>query len=175
MLLTSHIRGHLLSLKFHPKMVIGIQHLQTPISSFMVQKIHFQRAQTIQLVIKLTCAQNTKEAHACVPIENAKKAHMRPMHDCVRKNTHTPKNNAFIFWSASHPLLVQLPSRFDPQIQTEFKWGVSQRPKGTLKAPLFTLKTGWIMPQIFSIKRGHGCTTFLIIYLYCYVASIHLQ
>jgi hypothetical protein len=38
MLLTSSIRGHLLSLKFHPQMVTGIQHLQTTISSPMDQK-----------------------------------------------------------------------------------------------------------------------------------------
>jgi hypothetical protein len=44
-----------------------------------------------------------------------------------------------------------------------------------LKGPLFTLKTSWIMPQRFSIKRGHGCTIFPRIYVYCYVASILLQ
>jgi hypothetical protein len=44
-----------------------------------------------------------------------------------------------------------------------------------LKGPLFTLKTSWIMPQRFVIKRGHGCTTFSRIYLYCYVAAILVQ
>jgi hypothetical protein len=54
----------LLSLKFHPQMVIGIQHLQTPISSLEAPKKHFQKAQTIQLVKKLTCAETLKEACA---------------------------------------------------------------------------------------------------------------
>jgi hypothetical protein len=44
-----------------------------------------------------------------------------------------------------------------------------------LKGPLFTLKTSWIIPQRFEIKRGHGCTKFLRIYLYCYATSILLQ
>jgi hypothetical protein len=79
------------------------------------------------------------------------------------------------FLSAPHPLLVHLPIRFDPQIRAESAWGVGQGPKGALKGPLFTLKTGWIMPQIFSIKRGHGCTMNSRISLYCYVASILLQ
>jgi hypothetical protein len=47
----------MLSLKFHPQMVTGIQHLQTPISSPTTSKIHFQKAQTIQLVKKLTCTE----------------------------------------------------------------------------------------------------------------------
>jgi hypothetical protein len=57
-------------------------------------KIHFQRAQTIQMVIKLACDQNIKEACARAPIENAGKAHIRSMLDCVRKKTCTPHNNA---------------------------------------------------------------------------------
>jgi hypothetical protein len=54
----------MLSLKFHPQMVTGIQHLQTPISSFIAPKMHFQRAQTIQLVKKLTCTEALHEARA---------------------------------------------------------------------------------------------------------------
>jgi hypothetical protein len=96
MLLTSHIRGHLLSLKFHPQMVTGIQHLQTPISSPAAPKMHFQKAQTIQLVNKLTCAETLKEACARVQAKNARKVHMRPMHDCVREKMCTPVNNAFM-------------------------------------------------------------------------------
>jgi hypothetical protein len=82
-------------------MVTKIQHIQT-ISSFIAQKIHFQRAQTIQLVIKSACAQNIKEVCTCAPIENAEKAHMHLMHECVRKKSHTPQNDTFM-------ILVGLP------------------------------------------------------------------
>jgi hypothetical protein len=58
----------LLSLKFHlqhcMKMVTGIQHLQTPIISPATPTMHFQKAQTIQLVKKLTCAETLNEACA---------------------------------------------------------------------------------------------------------------
>jgi hypothetical protein len=57
----------MLSLKIHlqhrMQMVIRIQHLQTPISSPTTQKMHFQEANTIQLVKKLTCAKTLKESH----------------------------------------------------------------------------------------------------------------
>jgi hypothetical protein len=56
-------RIKLLSLKFRPQMVTGIQHLQTPISSPAAPKNNFQKAQTIQLVIKLTCAETLQKAH----------------------------------------------------------------------------------------------------------------
>ena len=58
--------------------------------------MHFQRAQTIQLVIKSACSHNVKEVHACAPVKNEGKAHMRPMHDCVRKKPRTPQNDAFM-------------------------------------------------------------------------------
>jgi hypothetical protein len=102
MLLTSHIKGHLLSLKFRLQMVTEIHHLQTPISSSMVQNMHLQRAQTIQLVIKSTCTHNSKEACACVPVENVEKAHMRLMRDYGRKKTCTLQNDTLM-------ILVSLP------------------------------------------------------------------
>ena len=64
------------------------------------------------------------------------------------------------YWSAFHPLLVQLPSWFDTQISAESDWGAGQRPKGALKGPFFTLRTDCIMPRSYAIKRGHGCTIF---------------
>ena len=82
----------------------------------------------------------------CVTVDAKRHACLRTMH--------------LWFWSAFHPLLVHLPSRFDTQIRDESEWGAGQRPKGAQKSPLFTLKTGWIMPQRFAIKRGHGCTMF---------------
>jgi hypothetical protein len=51
---------------------------------------------TIQLVIKSICAQNTKEARACAPVENVEKAHMRPMRDCGRKKPRIAQNNTFM-------------------------------------------------------------------------------
>jgi hypothetical protein len=89
MLLTSHIRGHILSLKFHPQncmqMVIGIQHLQTPISSPAAPKMHFQEEKTIQLFKKLTCAKTLKEAHT----KESHRAQSPPYARlCTRKVTH---------------------------------------------------------------------------------------
>jgi hypothetical protein len=52
-------------LQYDMQMVTGIQHLQTPIISHAAPKMHFQKAQTIQMVKKLTCAETLKEAHAC--------------------------------------------------------------------------------------------------------------
>jgi hypothetical protein len=89
-------QGNILSLKFHLQMVTGIQHLQTPISSPAATKMHFQKAQTIQLVNKLKCTETLKEAHTRVQTKNAKKAHMRPMRDCVRENPRTPVNDTFM-------------------------------------------------------------------------------
>jgi hypothetical protein len=99
---TCFTSGSLLSLKFRPQMVTGIQHLQTPISSPMAQKCISKGLKTIQLVIKSVCAQNTKEAHARAPVKNDRKAHMHPMRDCGHKKLCIPKNNAFMF-------LVNLP------------------------------------------------------------------
>jgi hypothetical protein len=89
MLLTSHIRGHLLSLEFHPQMVTRIQHLQTPIISFMAQKMHFQREKTIQMVIKSACAQKIKEVHARALDENAGKVHVADARLCMQISMHT--------------------------------------------------------------------------------------
>jgi hypothetical protein len=65
------------------------------------------------------------------------------------------------YWFDFHPLLVHLPSQFDTQISGESDWGAGQIPKSALTGPLFTLRTGWIMPQSYAIKGGHGCTIFL--------------
>jgi hypothetical protein len=69
MLLTSSIRGHLLSLKFHPQMVTGIQHLQTPISSPMdqnYQKMHFQKVQNYTTSYKIKMRYDyTGRTHTC--------------------------------------------------------------------------------------------------------------
>jgi hypothetical protein len=49
------------------QMVIGIHHLQTPISSPATPNMHFQGEKTIQLVKKLTCVEALKEARShCV-------------------------------------------------------------------------------------------------------------
>jgi hypothetical protein len=77
-------------------MVTGIQHLQTPISSIISPKMHFQRAQTIQLVKKLTCAKALQEVRAHAQVRNVRKAHMHLTRDCVRKNPRTPENIAFM-------------------------------------------------------------------------------
>jgi hypothetical protein len=73
-----------------------IQHLQTPISSPAAPKIHFQKAQNIQLVKKLTCVETLNEACARAQVKKDKKAHMRLMHDCVQEKPCTPMNDAFL-------------------------------------------------------------------------------
>ena len=83
-------------------MVTGIQHLQTPMISPTTSKMYFQKAQTIQLVKKLTCAKKLQEARAHAQVRNIKKVHMCPMRNCVCKNPCTPKNDAFM-------ILVGLP------------------------------------------------------------------
>jgi hypothetical protein len=84
---TFHSKTKMLSLKFCPQMVTGIQHLQTAMSPPMdqnYQKIISKRSKTIQLVIKSRCAMTTQGARAHVPSINAEKAHMRTMCDCGR-------------------------------------------------------------------------------------------
>jgi ribosome assembly protein YihI (activator of Der GTPase) len=56
-------------------MVTGIQHLQTPTSSPKPSKMNFQKAQTIQLVKKLTCAEEQQEARTCAGQKHQKGAH----------------------------------------------------------------------------------------------------
>jgi hypothetical protein len=80
----SSTSSSLLSLKFRSQMVTRIQHLQTPISSLAALKNHFQKAQTIQLVIKLTCVETLQEARARAHAKKSKRAHIHPMRDCVR-------------------------------------------------------------------------------------------
>ena len=80
-------QGHLLSLKFRPQMVTGIQHLQTVMRSLMDQNYHkiiSKRSKTIQPMIKLRCTMTTQGVHAHVPSKNAQKAHMHTMHDYGR-------------------------------------------------------------------------------------------
>lgn len=83
---------HLLSLKFR----------LNPTSPNTYYFIHSPKntcpkgTKTIQLVIKLTCAQNPKEARAHAQIKNERKVHMRQMHDCVRKKPCTPENGEFM-------------------------------------------------------------------------------
>ena len=91
---------------------------------------------------------------------------MPEKHACVWGSTVDAKSHTHLrtthlwCWSDSHPLLVQLRSRFNIQILAKSGWVAGQRPKGALNSPLFTLKVGWIMPQSYALKRGHGCTTF---------------
>jgi hypothetical protein len=66
----------LLSLKFHPQMVIGIQHLQTSISSPMDQKCISKRPKTIQSTIKSACTKTTQGVRTHAPFRNiGKNAH----------------------------------------------------------------------------------------------------
>jgi hypothetical protein len=77
----------LLSLKFHPQMVTGIQQLQIVMRSPMDQNYHksiSKRSKNIQPVIKLRCAKTTQGARTHARSRNARKAHMRMMHDYGR-------------------------------------------------------------------------------------------
>jgi hypothetical protein len=131
--------------------------------------MHFQRAQTIQLVIKSSCAQNIKDV--CASRKHRESTHVPDVRLCTQKSMHTSERR--IYDSGRPPTHFWFISQVDLTPKSELK------PSGglikDLKGPLFTLKTGWVMLQIFFIKRGHGCTIFSRIYLYCYVASILLQ
>jgi hypothetical protein len=78
----------LLSLKFHPQMVTGIQHLQTAISSPMDQKCISKRPKTIQSTIKSACAKTTQGARTCAIQKCRKKC------TCTRCATVDAKNHA---------------------------------------------------------------------------------
>jgi hypothetical protein len=78
------------------KMVTGIQHLQTPISSLEAPKMHFQKAQTIQLVKKLKCAETLKEVRAHAQAKEACRVHMHHMHDCVQEKLRITMNDTFM-------------------------------------------------------------------------------
>jgi hypothetical protein len=96
MLLTSHIRGHLLSLKFHPQMVTGIQHLQTAISSPMDQKCISKRPKTIQSTIKSACAKTTQGARTHAPFRNTgKSAHAHDARLWMQKTVHPSKRRIY--------------------------------------------------------------------------------
>jgi hypothetical protein len=123
MLLTSSIRGHLLSLKFHPKMLTRIQHLQTPISSLTASKMHIQEAKTIQLGQKIEVPKFTKGiTHTCPRCATlyrktcahardallyiGKPAHMR---DCLQEKSRTSMNDAFMVLVAPPPTFGSTP------------------------------------------------------------------
>jgi hypothetical protein len=105
------------------KMVTGIHHLQTPISSPGAPKKHFQEAKTIQLVKKLTCAKTLKEARAqCVgQIFEAHRVHNAPYERlCKKKAVHTCEQHIYgfcrpltHFWNSSQ-LDLTLKSEMNP-------------------------------------------------------------
>jgi hypothetical protein len=71
--------------------------------------MHFQRAQTIQLVIKSTYAHSTKEARVCALVQNVGKEHMWLMRNYGHKKLHTPQNDTFMILVAPPPTSVSAP------------------------------------------------------------------
>ena len=94
----------LLSLKFHPQMVIGIQHLQTSISSPMDQKCISKRPKTIQSTIKSACAETTQGACVDAPFKNAgKRTHAHDARPWMQKTLHPSKRHIYdIGWPPTH-------------------------------------------------------------------------
>jgi hypothetical protein len=89
----------LLSLKFRQQMVTRIQHRQTVMRSPMDQnyrKSISKGSKTMQPMLKLKFSMTTQSARAHAQNKNAGKMHMRPMHDCGRKNMRTCENDAFM-------------------------------------------------------------------------------
>jgi hypothetical protein len=86
-----------------------------------------------------------------------------------RKSAHVP-NVSLWMKKIVHTLEQYTNDSIQPPTHFWFSSKVDLTPKSELnpsgglvkdlKGPLVTLKTSWIMPQIFSIKRGHGCTIF---------------
>jgi hypothetical protein len=102
------------------------------------------------------CRKSTHAPDARLWMQNDAHTSKRRIYDSGRPPTH--------FWFRSKVDLT-------PKSELNLSGGLVK----DLKGPLFTLNTNWIMPQRFVIKRGHGCTIFSRIYLYCYAASILLQ
>ena len=61
------------------------------------------------MVIKSTLTQQIKDAHTRAPVENAGKAHMLPMRDCVCKKPRTPENDAFMIMVGLPPTYGSAP------------------------------------------------------------------
>jgi hypothetical protein len=90
--------GWLLSLKFHPQMVTGIQHLQTPISSSMAQKMHFQRAQNYTTGYKISMRSEYKgSTRTCASRKHQKSAHAPDARLWMQKATHTSERRIYDF------------------------------------------------------------------------------
>jgi hypothetical protein len=107
----------------------------------------------------------------CASRKRRESTHAPDVRLCTQKSTHTSERCIYDYgWPPTHFWFI---SQVDltPKSELKLSGGLIK----DLKVPLFTLKTGWIMPQIFSIKRGHVCTIFSRVYLYCHVASILLQ
>jgi hypothetical protein len=112
-----------------------------------------------------------ESAHTCSSIKCRESAHAPNAQLWTQKVVHTSEQ--CINDSGRPPTHFWFSSQVDltPKSELNLRGGLVKY----LKSPLFTLKTGWIMPQRFAIKRGYGCTIFSRIYLYCYAASILLQ
>ena len=89
-------------------------------------------SKTIQSSEKLKGAMKTQGACTHAWNRNAEIVHMHTMHDCYRKKPCTWETTHLWEWSASHPLMVKLPSRFDTQIWIGFDRRVGQRPRNAL-------------------------------------------
>jgi hypothetical protein len=108
-----------------------------------------------------TCASQKRRESAHVP--NARlwmQKYVHTLERCINDSGQPPTH----LWFISQVNLT-------PKSELNLSGGLVK----DLKGPSFTLKTSWIIPQRFSIKRGHGCTIFPRIYFYFYVASILLQ
>jgi hypothetical protein len=134
LLLTSSIRGHLLSLKFRPHRATRTphhQHRKTVIHGTRLIPQHSKRVKTIQNGQKITKrfapTGRARARNIFVP-----GAHMR---GCGVKNPRACQTAHLWNWSASQPLMDRLPSRFDTKSELNLRGEAGQRPNCALKSP----------------------------------------
>jgi hypothetical protein len=135
LLLTSSIRGHLLSLKFRPHRATRTphrQHRKTVIHGTRLNSTAQKGVKTIQNDQKLQGALHPLGARTRARNIFVLGAHMR---GCGVKNPRACQTAHLWNWSASQPLMDRLPSRFDTKSELNLRGEAGQRPNCALKSP----------------------------------------
>jgi hypothetical protein len=135
-LLTSSIRGHLLSLKFRPHRATRTPHRQHRKTVIHGTRINYTAQQNGSKLYKMA----KKLQSAMHPLGVRTRArnilvHGAHMHGCGVQNPCACQTTHLWNWSASQPLMDRLPSRFDTKSELNPRGGAGQRPNGALKSP----------------------------------------
>jgi len=138
-LLTSSIRGHLLSLKFCLHRVTRTPHHQHRIGiihGIILIPQHCKRVKKPYKWPKIWKALYIIWTHARMCVTKTYKMRICTQGAAVGRKTRAPaKRRIYWNWSASQPLMYQLPSRFDTKSELNPRRGAGQRPNGALKSP----------------------------------------